>query len=88
MTTTAVQARQEAMGMLTELYWPATGDYQFAGGPVSAVADNIAKLAALGRTDRWRKAITRWADEVRQATPETLHWAYFQFAVYAGHASE
>jgi len=84
----ARERRAEAMNMLAELYWPATRDYQHTGASAADMADNIAKLAALGRTPRWAKAITDWAQAVRIATPDTLNWAFFQYAVHAGHAAD
>ena len=51
-------------------------------------ADLIARiepLATLGRTDRWRGEVERWADLV---STEPLRWAVTQGAIYAAYAAD
>jgi hypothetical protein len=92
--TKAQQARMTALGMLTELYFPESRDYQLTfphfGGWSSnnlGMQGNIEKLRSIGRTQRWQDALTRWQKMIgEQTTPQGLRWAYFQGAVYAGHA--
>ena len=54
------------------------------------VAENIEKLAQLGRTARWQAAIDRWARMVREhgGNLDSLRWAFLQGMIYAGHASD
>ena len=89
--TPATRNRQIALGMLVELYYPASGGYEFTGASADEIAGNIDKLASLGRTARWLKAIAGWSAQVREHGAEgdqAMRWAFLQFAVYAGHASE
>ena len=72
--------RQFAIGMLSELYLPTPDDPDYkreiylsnyyAGQYATAdeVADNILKLAQLGRTARWNSAIKQWAGMCRSET--------------------
>lgn len=86
--TQAQRYRQEAIGMLSELYLPASRDYEFPPDVSrEEIAGNIAKLAQLGRTERWRAAIRRWAAMVR-ANDGNLRHAFLQGMIYAGHACD
>jgi hypothetical protein len=49
-----------------------------------AVATEIEKLLALGRSERWQNAITYWAAAMRDET-NPLTWAWIQLSVLAGH---
>jgi hypothetical protein len=96
--------RQEAIGMLSELYLPTSylveaqgerpiyllNSYAARYATGAEVAENIEKLAQLGRTARWQSAIDRWARMVRESSGnvDSLRWAFLQGMVYAGHASE
>ena len=79
-----------ALGMINALYFPAATGYKLrlpAGGPAE-MAENIEKLAALGRTARWQSAIATWAAQVREdAGTDHLVWAFQQYGIYAGHAA-
>jgi len=87
----AADKRSIALGMIVELYFPsppgAKYGTDFIGTDPNAIADNIAKLDVMGRTDRWKAAIRRWAGMVRNAEPGSLRWAFLQGLIYAGHAS-
>lgn len=84
----AQRTRHLAVGMIVELYLPATDerhvylwDYcndQLAQG--SDVADNIDKLAQLGRSARWQGSVDGWHRLVRQnsGNPKSLRWAFLQ----------
>jgi hypothetical protein len=54
------------------------------------VADNIRKLAQLGRTARWQAAIDRWARMVQECGDniDSIRHSFIQGMIYAGHASE
>ena len=95
----AEMRRQTAIGMLSELYLPTPRDDddsrpayhcnfwegRYATG--AEVAENVAKLAQLGRTDRWQRAIHRWSAMCREAPGvRELRHAFLQGMVYAGHA--
>jgi hypothetical protein len=99
----AKERRQEAIGMISELYLPTREpDGAYRDEPVylinywaahyatsAEVADNIEKLIQLGRTDRWQAAIKRWAAMVRHAKKlDDIRYAFLQGMIYAGHASE
>jgi hypothetical protein len=90
--TNAEQNRQEAIGMLMELYLPETRDYKLQSTDTDEIAVNISKLAALGKTERWQSAIKRWAAMVREShatdpNRPSIRWAIIQGSVYANHAS-
>ena len=97
--------RQTAIGMISELYLPTSkcadavsedrplylANYwagRYATG--AEIADNITKLARLGRTARWHAAIDRWANMVRECGDnlDNIRWAFLQGMIYAGHASD
>jgi hypothetical protein len=97
--TPATLRRQTAIGMISELYLPTDPEmgcpaylcnyYYGRYAHAAEVADNISKLAQLGRTARWQAAIKRWAAMVREADHMTgLRHAFLQGMIYAGHASE
>jgi hypothetical protein len=87
--TDAQNRRLFAMGMLHELIMPHTVPGKapdFAPYATRAfAAENIRKLEAIGRTDRWRRAIRAWANAVADESVP-YRWAYLQYSVYAGHA--
>ena len=91
--------RQEAIGMLSELYLPTPEEPEDPGPAYlcnfwegryatgAEVAENVAKLAQLGRTDRWRQAVARWSAMCREArTVLELRLAFLQGMIYAGNA--
>ena len=51
-----------------------------------AIADMLATLKPLGRTQRWQDAIDSWIIMVLD-TDYDLHWAYGQYGIYAGYAN-
>lgn len=84
--TNAERNRLVGIGMLMELYVPATHDYDLQSTDSAEIANNIRKLAQLGRTARWQAAIDRWARMVQeQGNERGIRWAILQGAVYAGH---
>jgi hypothetical protein len=90
--TNAERNRQEAIGMLIELYVPESRNYELQSINTAEIAGNIEKLAALGKTDRWQAAIKRWASMVRESSATdvnrpSIRWALIQGCVYANHAS-
>lgn len=97
--TPAQRNRQEAIGMLSELYLPTDAEETrpfylvnaYAGKYATAgeIADNIAKLTQCGRTARWQAAVKQWAGMVRAADNlRDIRWAFLQGLVYTTHASE
>lgn len=85
--TKAQANRGIGIGMLNALILPqdASGEYEFATADREFIAASIEKLARLGRTQRWQRAIAAWAAAVRDEN-NRLHWAYLQYSVYACHA--
>jgi hypothetical protein len=99
----AAEKRQEAIGMISELYLPTpectdsvvndrplylVNYYAARYATGNEIADNIEKLAQLGRTDRWQSAIKRWAAMVRESEKlDDIRWAFLQGMIYASHAS-
>lgn len=67
-----------------------TDKYVYPGGVVigerADIATAIRALESMGRTDRWARAITQWANMVCD-TNNDLHWAIVQGNIYAGHAA-
>jgi len=57
-----------------------------AGATRDGIAFTINGLAALGRSPRWKLAITRWADMVTDDQSD-LRWALLQGSVGATHAA-
>lgn len=49
------------------------------------VAQEIEKLACLGRTVHWKNAVAYWAEMVR--TENSLQWAIIQGQIYTGYAN-
>lgn len=99
--TQAELNRQTAIGMLVELYLPTPDNpdfdrdvylcnyYEARYATGEEVAENILKLASLGRTQRWQAAIKRWAAMVRsESTVKGLRWAFLQGLIFANSASE
>jgi hypothetical protein len=95
--TPAMRNRQEAIGMLSELYLPESQQWELTnrhGGGLDSLAvgmsRNIEKLSQLGRTARWKAAINRWATMVAESgnSDRALRHAFIQGMIYAGHASE
>ena len=90
--TKAALNRQEAIGMISFLYLPEQNDYdlRLPDNGAAGIAENIEKLAPLGRTARWQAAIDRWANMVREhsGNDRSLRWAFLQGMIFAGHASE
>lgn len=103
MMTNAVRNRQTAIGMLSELYLPTPAccdaseqdrplylvNYYAARYATGAeIAENIEKLAQLGRTARWQSAIAHWARMVRECGDniDSIRYAFLQGMIYAGHA--
>lgn len=94
--TPAQWNRVEGLGMIMALHCPESAEYDLQGD-APEIAANIRKLAALGRTERWRAAIDRWAAMVEETPQEApwpedgrrqyLRWAFLQGAIYAGHAT-
>ncbi len=97
--TPAQRRRAVAMGMVVELYCPTAEGYALRDPfPYAEAAENIRKLAPLGRTDRWRQGIETWAGMVERASWEgaglddfdrSKHdsWAFFQGHIIAGWAA-
>ena len=93
--TNAELNRQVGMGMLMELYIPASHDYEltFRHGNSLIInkvemAASIRKLAQLGRTARWQTAIESWALMVlAQQDLHGIRWAIIQGCIGAGHAA-
>jgi hypothetical protein len=85
--TPAQNRRMFAIGMLHELIMP-HDDNGADFAPYATrefTAENISKLASLGRTERWQIAIRAWSNAV--ANPEVPYrWAYLQYSVWACHA--
>jgi hypothetical protein len=88
--TNAERNRQEAIGMLMELYFPTSQDHapQFneSRNDKIAIAENIMKLSQLGKTERWISAIRRWRNMVLDEKC-SIDWALKQGCIYASHAS-
>lgn len=86
--TDAQRKRHTSLGMLMELYVPASNDYDMTSNDAAAIADNIRVLAQLGRSARWQGAINRWARMVLNSgiNPASLRSSFLQGAIYAGHA--
>lgn len=98
----AQRKRQQAIGMLTELYLPTPIDGDYDSRPLylinyhaaryatgDEIADNIIKLAQLGRTPRWKNAITLWAASVRNSQKLTdIRFTFLQGLINASHASD
>lgn len=62
-------------------------DHQLAAGATrEGVAFTINGLAILGKSPRWKNAITYWADLVTDADND-IHWALLQGSVAATHAA-
>ena len=79
--------RQNAIGMLSELYVPGP-EYDFRPDVTrTEIAGNILKLGTLGRTARWQAAVKQWAAMVSNPA-NNVRWAFMQGMVYAGHASD
>ena len=93
---TAADRRNVGIQALVNIYLPASNDYQLTfphsggwGSNIVGIEDNIRKLAALGRTQRWQDAVTRWQGMVGEQTlPDGLRWAILQGSVYASHAAQ
>lgn len=49
---------------------------------VDAAVAKIRELADLGRTDRWKHAVDRWAGLIEE-TPENRRWALIQGSIWA-----
>jgi hypothetical protein len=98
----AQRNRATAIGMLSELYLPTPkcADAAESDRPLylvnywaahyatgQEVADNITKLARLGRTARWQSSIALWASMVRESDNlDHIRYAFLQGMIHAGHA--
>lgn len=90
----AAQRRQNAIGMISELYLPhISGEplYLMRVTDTREIAGNIRKISQLGRTERWHASVERWARMVEDSAcddPCHIRWAFLQGMIYASHASE
>lgn len=87
MTTKAQQARYDSINAIIELFMPKAENYVLQTADCGKVSSAILRLLPLGRTDRWQKAVSQWAELVDEGGSEHLSWAILQGSVYAGHAA-
>lgn len=61
-----------------------------AGVYAEEVAQEIEKMASLGRTERWKGTVAYWASMVRESTEPNSHgleWAIRQGSIFVGQAN-
>jgi hypothetical protein len=86
----AIVRRSLALGMMTELYCPSANDRQFRTDATrEEIAENIRKLAPLGRAPRWKNTVEGWALMVLDRESWThVQNAFLQGLIYTAYEVE
>lgn len=83
---TPAEKRLQALNHLMTTVMPASSSYQLVITNPMILAEEIRKLAPLGKTHRWTEAIEAWATAVEDPKHD-LQWAFTQYGIFAGHAA-
>jgi hypothetical protein len=83
MANAAQDRRYEAIRTVSGAHLQAV-ELPMGDAAVCALLQDILALKALGRTDRWKDAVQRWAELITE-TPENRRWALIQGSIWAAH---
>lgn len=88
MTTQAEQRRYDAINLIVTEAVDGKGKLR-RGANQEDIRCRVLALKEIGRTDRWRHTVVRWAAMVNSANTVTdLEYAVLQGSIFAGHAVE
>lgn len=79
--TTSEQKRFDGIKVITDKYFPEATGYRLidTATPSEAIKE-IESLATLGRSPKWKHAVSAWVDMINEA-PDSFEWALMQGSI-------